>query len=122
LTLEAVRSQISELEKGPVAVDTSNVLLLQMNKLNVTMNVGQRRKRLSAKVAVIPIFGRSRLEVFSFLSFGFEDDNLLLLLLFVVDVRMKSFKVDLVIFVQVKSDVARVAFQVLLLLLLLLLF
>jgi hypothetical protein len=122
LTLEAVRSQISELEKGPVAVDTSKVLLLQMNKLNVTMNVGQRRKRLSAKVAVIPIFGRSRLEVFSFLSFGFEDDNLLLLLLFVVDVRMKSFKVDLVIFVQVKSDVARVAFQVLLLLLLLLLF
>jgi hypothetical protein len=122
LTLEAVRSQISELEKGPVAVDTSNVLLLQMNKLNVTMNVGQRRKRLSAKVAVIPIFGRSRLEVFSFLSFGFEDDNLLLLLLFVVDVRMKSFKVDLVIFVQVKSDVARVAFKVLLLLLLLLLF
>jgi hypothetical protein len=122
LTLEAVRSQISELEKGPVAVDTSNVLLLQMNKLNVTMNVGQRRKRLSAKVAVIPIFGRSRLEVFSFLSFGFEDDNLLLLLLFVVDVRMKSFKVDLVIFVQVKSDVARVAFKVLLLLLLPLLF
>ncbi len=97
-------SQISELEKGPVAVDASNVLLLQMNKLNVTMNVGQRRKRLSAKVAVILIFGRSRLEVFSFLSFGFDDGNLLLL--FVVDVRMKSFKVDLVIFVQVKSDVA----------------